>query len=100
MASTSITFDATIATVAGAGNSAGGTGGALPAGTGALAAGAHVPILHLATLLPAPTDDVAKVIQRVPLVDQRTQAEEFFAFLVAPSPALSRLNEGRTCYMV
>ena len=70
MTPTSITFDATIATGSGAGNGAGGTGGAPPAGTGALAAGAHVPILHLATLLPAPTGDVAKVIQRVLLVDQ------------------------------
>ena len=56
-------------------------------------------ILHLATSLPAPTDDVAKVIQRVPLVDQRMQAEESFIFLVTSSPALSQLNDGRTCYV-
>ena len=47
----------------------GGTGGAPPAGTGALAAGAHVPILHFATLLLAPTGDVAKVMQLVTLAE-------------------------------
>ena len=40
-------------------------GGAPPAGSIALVAGAHVPILYLTTLLPAPTDDVSKVIQLV-----------------------------------
>ena len=89
MAPTSITFDATIATVASAGNGAGGTGGAPPAVNGALAAGEHVPILHLATSFPAPTGDVVKAIQPVPLVDQRTQAEEF---------SLSWLRQVRRCH--
>ena len=75
------------------------TGGASPVGTIALVAGAHVSILHLTVLLPAPTGDVSKVIQSVPVGDQRKQAEDFFAFLVAPNPTLSWLNEGTTCYV-
>ena len=97
MAPTSIAADATIYPVVDVGSGTGRTGGAPPAGTGTLATGAHVPILHLATLLPTPTGDVAKVLQLVSLVDQQMQAEQIFAFLGAPSPALSRLNEGRTC---
>ena len=58
-----------------------------------------MPILHLATALPAPTGDVVKVLQLVPLADQRTQAGQLFAFLGEPSPALSRLNKGRTFYV-
>ena len=45
----------------GASTGARNTGGAPPADTIALVAGAHVPILHLTTLLPAPTGDVAKL---------------------------------------
>ena len=67
----------------------GGTRGSPPAETGMLAAGAHVPILHFATSLLAPTGDVAKVMQLVTLAEQRTQAEQLFAFLSAPIPALS-----------
>ena len=99
MAPTSIAADATIYPVVDVGSGTGRTGGAPPAGTGTLATGAHAPILHLATLLPTPTGDVAKVLQLVSLVDQRMQAEQLFAFLGPPSPTLSRLNEGCTCYV-
>ena len=75
------------------------TGGAPPAGTIALVAGAHVPILHLTTLLPEPTGDVAKLFQLVPVADQRKQVEEIFEFLEKPNPTLSRFNEGNTCYV-
>ena len=75
------------------------TGGSPPEGTGTPAAGAYVPILYLTTSLTAPTRYVAKVLQLVPLADQRTQVEQIFAFLGAPSPALSQLNKGRTCYV-
>ena len=83
----------------GTGGGTGGIVGTTPAGTGTLAAGAHVPILHLATSLPVPTGDVPKVVHNVSWEDQRAQAEEIFKFLIAPSPALSRLNEGSTCYV-
>ena len=99
MAVASIAADATIAPVVDVGSSTGRTGGAPPTGTSTLAAGAHVPILHLATSLPAPTRDVAKVLQLVPLADHWTQEEQLFDFLDALSPALSGLNEGRTCYV-
>ena len=99
MAPTSIAVDATIAPVVDVGRGTGRTGGAPPAGTGTLSAGAHVPILHLATSLPTPTGDVAKALQLVPLIDQRNQAEQLFAFLGAPIPDMSRLNKGRTCYV-
>ena len=77
----------------GAGTDTGDNGGTPPEGTIALVAGAHLPILHLTTSLLAPTGDVSKEIQRVLVGDQRKQAEEFFTFLVAPNPALSRLND-------
>ena len=67
----------------------GGTGGAPPAGTCALVAGALVHIIHLDMLLPAHTGDVAKMMQLVTLTEQQTQAEQLFAFLRAPNPALS-----------
>ena len=73
--------------------------GASPAGTATLVAGAHVPILHLTTSLPAPTGDVSKSLQLVPVGDQRKQAEEFFDFLGTSNPTLSRLNEGTKCYV-
>ncbi len=83
----------------GASTGARNTGGAPPADTIALVAGAHVPILHLTTLLTAPTGDVSKLFQIVPVADQRKQAEEIFDFLEKPNPTLSRLNEGNTCYV-
>ena len=39
------------------------------------------------------------VLQLVSFADQWAQAEHIFAFVGALSPALSRLNEGRTCYL-
>ena len=41
------------------------TGESQPEKTIALVAGAHVPLLHLTTLLAAPTGDVSKVLQLV-----------------------------------
>ena len=90
---------ATIGDENGAGTGGGNNERSPPAGTAALVAGAHVPILHLTTSLPAPTGDVSKSLQLVPVGDQRKQAEEFFDFLVTPNPTLSRLNEGTKCYV-
>ena len=73
---------ATIGDKNGAGTGAGDNEGASPAGTATLVTGAHVPILHLTTSLPAPTGDVSKVLQLVPVGDQRKQSEEFFDFWV------------------
>ena len=76
------------------------TGGTSPTGAGALASGVqHVPILHLATSLPAPAGDVATVMHLENTADQRTHPEAFFVFLNATSPDLSCLNEGRTRFV-
>ena len=61
-------------------------GGATAAATGVLTAGAHVPILHLATSLPAPTGEVPGVLHGVSMEDQHTQATEIFEFLVNAGP--------------
>ena len=59
----------------------------------------HVPVMHLATSLPAATGDVPQVINMTSPADQRDQADEIFAFLSTPNPVLSRLNEGHKIYV-
>ena len=73
-------------------------GGATTAATGVLSSGAHVPILHLATSIPAPTGKVPRVLHVVSMEDQRTQATGIFDFMVNAGPNdLPRLNKGSRC---
>ena len=75
------------------------TGAGTITAAAATAAGAHVPVLHLASSLPAAVGDVPTFLQRTSLENQRYQADELFAFLSAPNPALTRLNEGTKIYV-
>ena len=55
---------------------------------------AHVPVLHIVGSLPATVADVAQILHKTPLAEQRSQASAFFDFLDRTSPDLLRLNEG------
>ena len=64
-------------------------GGTTSSGTGVLAAGAHMPILHLATSLPAPSGEVPTVLHGTSLEEQQKQATELHTFLTStPNPNL------------
>ena len=89
----------TTASSRGSGTGGRGTSGPPTAAPGELAAVVHVPVLHLATSLPAAVGDVPKVLQSISVADQRNQADEFFAFLSAPAPVLARLNKGSKAYV-
>lgn len=61
---------------------------------GTTAATVHVPVLHTAASFPAPTAEVAKVLNGSSMEEQRTTANAFFDFLTEQAPSLLRLNEG------
>ena len=86
-------------TSTGSSPSPGASGGILantnpPQGAKVTTAVAHVPVLHIVGSLPSPVADVAQILHKTPLAEQRSQASAFFDFMDGTSPALLRLNEG------
>ena len=86
-------------TSTGSSPSPGASGGILenttpPQGAKVTTAVAHVPVLHIVGSLTSPVADVAQILHKTLLAEQRSQASAFFDFLNGTSPALLRLNEG------
>ena len=65
-----------------------------PQGATVKTAVVHVPVLYIIGSLPSPVANVAQILHKTPLAEQRSQASPFFEFLDGTSPDLLRLNEG------
>ena len=95
-----------MADISGLGASSGalsGTGGgitsaSLTTGAETIVAVAHVPVLHIAGLLPALKGEVSKVLHETSFKDQRKQAGACYDLLTGSDPSLLRLNDGNQVY--